>query len=78
MSRYVGVEKGLCADRYLSQEAGVSELIERIVDGRKRDRDFGERRFLVKHFSGEVARALVEQKPTQSQTLTDRVKPRSL
>ena len=58
----VGVEIGLCAvDRDLAQETRIGELIERVVDGRQRHRNLGQRRFLVQHFRGQMAGALAEQ-----------------
>jgi hypothetical protein len=62
MRRHVGVEIGLGAvDADLTQQAGIGELIERVVDGGQRYRDLGEGGLLVKHFRGQMAGALAEQ-----------------
>src|SRR2546425_4556158 len=71
----VGVEIGLGAvDRYLAQETRIGELIERVVDGRQRHRNLGERGFLVQHFRGQMAGALAEQQPAQRHALAGRPK----
>ena len=64
MRRHVGVEIGFGAvDADLTQQTGIGQLVERVVDGRERHWNLGQRRFLVEHFRGEVARALAEQQP---------------
>ena len=69
----VGVEIGLGAvDADLAQQAGIGQLVERVVDGRQRHRNLGERRFLVEHFRRQVARALAEQQPAQRHALPGR------
>ena len=69
----VGVEIGLGAvDADLAQQAGIGQLVERVVDGGERHRNLGEGRFLVEHFRGEMARALAEQQPAQRHALPGR------
>ena len=73
MRRHVGVEISLGAvDADLTQQARIGQLIERVVDGRERHRNLGESGFLVKHFRGEVASSLAEQKPPERHALTGR------
>ena len=48
------------------------ELVQRVVDGCQRHRDFRARRFFVKHFGGEVTVTFAEQDPTQSHALSGR------
>ena len=72
-ARHVGVEIGFGAvDADLAQQAGIGQLVERVVDGRERHRNLGQRRFLIEHFRSEVARALAEQQPAQSHALAGR------
>ena len=74
--RHVGVEIGLGAiDADLTQQSRVGQLVERIVNGGKRDRNLGQRRLFVEHFRGEVARTFAEQEPAQSHALPGRAKP---
>src|ERR1043166_4755727 len=50
----VGVEVGLGAvDTDLTQQTGIGQLVQRIVDGGERDRDLGVGGFLVKHLGGD-------------------------
>ena len=73
MRRGVSVEVGLRAvDGDLAQQAGFGELMQRVVDGRERDGNFGLGGFLVKHFRGEMAVALAEQNPAERHTLPRR------
>ena len=73
MGRHVGVEIGLGAvDADLAQQAGIGQLVERVVDGRQRHRNLGQRGFLVQHFSGQVAGTLAEQQPAQRHALPGR------
>ena len=73
MRRHVGVEIGLGAvDADLAQQAGIGQLIERVVDGGERHRNLGQGGFLVEHFRGEMARALAEQQPAQRHALAGR------
>ena len=73
MRRNVSVEIGLRSiDRRLAQKADFGELVQRVVDGGQRHRNFGAGRLFVKHFGGEVAIALAEQQPSQRHALARR------
>ena len=70
---WIGVEIGLGAvNRELAQQARFSELVERIVDGGKRHRNTGARRFLEEDLCRDMAVALAEQQPAQRYPLARR------
>ena len=76
MIRHVGVEIGLRAvDRDLAQQADIGELVQRVVDGRERDRDLGLGGLLVQHLGGEMPVALGEQDPAERHPLAGRAQP---
>src|SRR5690606_19376317 len=69
----VGVEIGAGAfEREDAQEAGLGELVERVVDGGERDGDAGGKRLLVQLLGGKVAVALGEQQLGQRDSLPRR------
>jgi hypothetical protein len=68
-------EIGLGAvDADLTEQTSVGQLIERVVDGRERNRHLGQVRFLIEHFGSEVPGALAEQEPAQRHALPGRAK----
>src|SRR3954447_1548548 len=73
--RDVGIEIGLGSiDADLTQQAGVGQLVKRVVDRGERDRDLGQRRLLIEHFRSQMACTLAKKKPAQCHSLARRTK----
>ena len=77
--RRVGVEIGPPRfDHDLTQQTGVGELVQRIVDRRQRYLHFGVGRLRMELFRGDMPVDLVEQQACQSQPLAGRTETRLL
>jgi hypothetical protein len=69
----VGVEKGLRSiHRYLPQQPGAGELVQCVVDRRKRNWNLGLECLFIKHLGSDMPIALAEQHETECQTLASR------
>jgi hypothetical protein len=76
---YVGIEIGLCpVDADPTQETELGELIQGVVDSRKRNADLGRNGYLEDHFCREMPMFATEQEAAKSDTLARRPKANRL
>src|SRR5262245_39843750 len=74
----IGVEIGLRTfNREDAQQPGLRELVQRVVDGRERNRHPGGQRFLMQLFGREMAVALREKQFGKRHTLSRRAEART-